>query len=667
MPDKRHELRRIISYTLIAGAILYFGSCAKMGSLAGGIKDEIPPEVLGSKPDNYSINFDRDKIEIEFDEFIVLKDINQELVVSPPLEERVSVRIKNKSIIIDLENELRDSTTYTLNFGEAIVDNNEGNPLSNYEYVFSTGDYLDSLSVGGKLSMAFDLSLAEPPVHIMLYDKFEDSVVFNEIPVYIGKPDKNGNFRINNLKADTFKIFALKDANNNFLFDQPNEEIAFLEDSLIVDPQFFLDVIKASLDTIKIDSIQIDTLLSETKDTTILEDITTPKLNKLPQIPPDLMVEMFLFMEENQQQFLKENNRKSRNKLDFNFALALSDSFYVKSLRPQREDWYLVEESLHRDSMVYWVVDKEVREMDSIQLELNYMVLDSLNERVWKRDSLYFLYRETKKTSRKNDEEIKETEKLVLSGLSKNKILELNQKLKLFSETPINYIDTSLIEFFKIKDTLEFSEAFSLEKDSVKFRKMHFIKEWEHDTRYHLVFYPGAVMDVFGSTNDTLDLPFKIREEEYYGVLIVEPDSLDYPAIIQLMDNKNTVLREKFLESKESMRFEFLPPGKYKLKFIEDRNGNRKWDTGKYIEKKQPERVYFYYGDIQVRSNWDLEIKLNKTDLPPPPETQKKEESEPTRDKNKKDTSPSMDFNNSAPSSSPKPTIKKGSGSKIER
>ncbi len=636
-----------------------------MGSLTGGIKDEIPPEVVGSKPDNYSINFDRDKIEIEFNEFIVLEDINQELVVSPPLEERVNARIKNKSILIDLENELRPNTTYTLNFGEAIVDNNEGNPLSNYEFVFSTGDYLDSLSVGGKLSMAFDLSLTEPPVFIMLYDKHEDSIVFNEIPVYIGKPDKKGSFRINNLRADTFKIFALKDVNNNFLFDLPNEEIAFLEDSLIVDPQFFLDLITANSDTVTSDSILTDTLLTDLIDTTILVDVTpSPKLNKLPQIPSDLMVEMFLFMEENQLQFLTENNRKARNKLDFNFSLSLSDSFYVKSLRPQREDWYLVEESSHRDSIVYWVIDKEVREMDSIQLELNYMVLDSMDERVWKRDSLFFIYRETKKTGRKKDEDLEETKKLVLSGLSKNKILELNQKLKLFSETPINYIDTSRIEFYKIKDTLEFLEAFRLEKDSINFRKMHFLKEWEPDTRYRLVFYPGAIMDKFGSTNDTLDLPFKIREEEYYGVLIVEPDSLSYPAIIQLMDNKNKVLREKFLESKESMRFEFLGPGKYKIKYIEDRNGNRKWDTGKYIKKRQPERVYFYYGEILIRSNWDLEVALNKTDVPPP-EIPEEQDSEPAREKGKKDSSSSTEFNNSVPSSSSTQKNKKGSSSRL--
>ena len=581
-----------------------------MGSISGGPKDEAPPVVLESNPENYSIHFDQDKIEIEFDEFIVLKDILQQLVISPPLENRPEVRIKNKSIIINIEDELRSNTTYTLNFGEAIVDNNEGNPLSNYEFVFSTGEYLDSLSVGGTLFKAFDLSLVEGPVNIMLYDNLEDSVVFNEIPVYIGKTDKEGNFRINNLKADSFKIFALKDVNNNFLFDLPNEQIAFIKDTLIVDPQFFLDVIEESLDTINTDSILVfDSLRVVSADTAQIDILENPSLKKLPQIPSDLLVELFMFEEDNQIQFLNEYNRKLRNKLDFNFTLALSDSFYVSSLIPQREDWYLVEESTNRDSIVYWVIDKEVSEMDSILLELNYVMLDSLSERVWKRDSLHFVYRDLKKSGRKKDEKIEEEQQLLLTGLKTSSTLDLNQKLTLFSNTPVNHIDTSRIEFYQVVDSLEFREAYMIEKDSVKFRKMHFLKDWESGLKYHLIFYPGAIMDVFGSTTDTLDYKIIVREDSYYGVLIVNPDSLSFPLIVQLMDTKDKVLREEYLESYEIKRFEFLAPGKYKLKFIEDENGNRKWDTGKYIEKKQPERVYFYKTDIEIRANWDLEVK----------------------------------------------------------
>ena len=204
-----------------------------MGQLSGGLKDTIPPVVLQSEPQNYSVNFKGQKIEITFNEFITLDNINQQLVVSPPVENRVDVRLKNKTILIDLNNELQDSTTYTLNFGDAIKDNNEGNLLNNFEYVFSTGNYLDSLSVYGRLVNSFDLKPSEDPVSILLYDDLSDSAFLKHGPLYVSKTGKEGYFAMNNLRSDTFHIFALKDLNSNFYFDLPNEEIAFLDTSLI--------------------------------------------------------------------------------------------------------------------------------------------------------------------------------------------------------------------------------------------------------------------------------------------------------------------------------------------------------------------------------------------------------------------------------------------------
>jgi hypothetical protein len=202
---------------------ILFAGCAKIGSPTGGPKDETPPKVIKSVPDNYSTNFDNKRIEIEFDEFIQLKNINQELVVSPPQKVKPVVRLRNKVMLIDLQEELIDSTTYTLNFGQAIVDNNESNLLENYQFVFSTGRHIDSLGVSGLIVNAFDLKPSEEPVTIMLYDKFYDSVPYLEIPTYIGKSNKKGYFEVNNLKSDTFKVFALKDKNYNLIYDLPDE------------------------------------------------------------------------------------------------------------------------------------------------------------------------------------------------------------------------------------------------------------------------------------------------------------------------------------------------------------------------------------------------------------------------------------------------------------
>ncbi len=180
-------------YLLFAACIFVY-SCAKVGSPSGGAKDEEPPKIVKSIPLNYSTGFSSKKIELTFDEFIQLKNIQQELITSPPLDEMPVTKLKGKSLVIELNNELKENTTYTLYFGNAIVDNNEGNPIPNFEFVFSTGAHVDSLSVTGKLVNAFNLQPEKDPVYIMLYDNLNDSAPYLEIPAFIGKTRDVGSF-----------------------------------------------------------------------------------------------------------------------------------------------------------------------------------------------------------------------------------------------------------------------------------------------------------------------------------------------------------------------------------------------------------------------------------------------------------------------------------------
>jgi len=209
--------------------MLFCWSCAQQGSPSGGPRDEDPPRVLECTPPNYSTQFESRKIQITFDEYIVLDNVNQQLVVSPPMEEQPTVKLKRKSLIIEFEEALRINTTYTFNFGDAIKDLHEGNKLQNYEYVFSTGEILDSMSVRGNLKYAENLEVPDEPFSIMLYSDLRDSVPLLDIPLYVGRSDDSGVFSVNNLRPDVYKVFALKDGNNNFLFDLPSEEIAFLD------------------------------------------------------------------------------------------------------------------------------------------------------------------------------------------------------------------------------------------------------------------------------------------------------------------------------------------------------------------------------------------------------------------------------------------------------
>ncbi|MBA7591160.1 hypothetical protein ES708_33312 [subsurface metagenome] len=237
-------MKKLVFLILISIIILTTINCARVGSPVGGEKDILAPEIIESTPNNYSKNFGSDKIEIEVNEFVRLDNLQQKLVISPPLDEKPEIYVRGKKIIIELgEQELKQNTTYTFSFYDAIVDNNEGNPIIDYEFVFSTGNRLDSLSVNGIVLRAFDLEPEEEGVEVLLYDLLDDTIPQTTPPLYIAKPDKEGRFSINNVKADTFRIFAIKDGNRNHYFDQAGEDFAFSDSILIISapPEFLID------------------------------------------------------------------------------------------------------------------------------------------------------------------------------------------------------------------------------------------------------------------------------------------------------------------------------------------------------------------------------------------------------------------------------------------
>ena len=375
--------------------------CAKIGSLTGGPKDSIPPVVLKTVPSNYSINFKGQKIEITFNEFITLNNVNQQLVVSPPVENRIDVRLKGKSILIDLNNELKDSTTYTLNFGESIKDNNEGNPLSNYEFVFSTGNYLDSLSIYGRLVNAFDLKPPEEPVSLLLYADLSDSAFLKHIPLYVGKSGEEGYFIMNNLKSDTFHLYALKDLNSNYRFDLPNEMIAFLDTALYVTPQFFT---RAKPDTLSTDSIAGNKLNLSGQDSLLSRRVDSIEMVSGIDLSDKLLVDLYLFEESNEKQYVTDNGRKERKRLEFSFNKSVTDSFEIIPIVPEEEGWYISEVNAMKDTFNLWIKDPQVIDRDTILLGLNYTMLDSMGNYVRKIDTLTFSYHEPTKIRKKTEE-----------------------------------------------------------------------------------------------------------------------------------------------------------------------------------------------------------------------------------------------------------------------
>jgi len=366
--------------------------CAQVGSPTGGPRDEDPPRALESDPPNYSIRFEAKKIQITFDEYIVLDNVNQELVVSPPMEEQPEVKLRKRTLIIQFQEDLRDNTTYTFNFGNAIKDLHEGNKLQNFEYVFSTGDVLDSMSVKGTLKYAETLEKPEEPISIMLYTDLRDSVPLTEIPLYVGRSDDSGVFSVNNLRPDTYKVFALKDGNNNFLFDLPSEEIAFLDTSLTLN----IDFVSQQLGIAPPDSLSVlaDTMAMPADTLAAVADTSGTARDSLTVTGPDfrsIYIDLMLFTEASELQYLTDYKREDRRKLEMEFALPLTDTFNYKFLpKNENEILYLEEFSDQRDSLTLWVMDSLSYKMDSLWVSLIYTVKDTSDRYVSLKDTLVF-------------------------------------------------------------------------------------------------------------------------------------------------------------------------------------------------------------------------------------------------------------------------------------
>ena len=260
--------------------------CANAVAPTGGPKDDRPPVVVEAVPENHSINFTAKKIEITFDEYITLDNANQNVLISPPMDEKPDIKLKNKTVVVKFKENLAPNTTYTINFGSTIKDLHEGNPLKDYVYSFSTGDHIDTLMVAGKVLNAEDKKPVEN-AYVSLYASHRDnldSLPLSTKPDYITKTDKDGNFRLEGLADQKYLVFALKDVNSNLYFDQPNEEVAFL-DTLVpasyswVAPtqtpldSTAMDSLKMQLDSLAVDTVMsaVDSIAFKTK-TTIIED-----------------------------------------------------------------------------------------------------------------------------------------------------------------------------------------------------------------------------------------------------------------------------------------------------------------------------------------------------------------------------------------------------------
>lgn len=567
--------------------LLSMWGCARPTAPTGGPKDLSPPKVIQCVPPNHSANFKGHKFTIYFNEYVQLDKIYQQLMISPPLKHVPDFKLKGKSLIVKLKDTLKRNTTYSVFFGNAIQDLTEGNALKNYTYVFSTGKYVDSLSLRGLVVNAEDLT-PEKEVMVMLYpapniNKAVDTMPTHGKPYYLSRTNDNGYFYFSGLADTTFLLFALQDKNNSLTFDQPNERIAFI-DSVVI-PQYRPKPIidSAVLDSSKLlPKYKFDRLEDSLKD--IADSIANSHLK---------LYELYMFRQPPLVLKLIDDKLVARNTIQFVFNKQAEN---IKIISPQLKDsainfiekWNIDKDSLtwflhepHPDSLTFFVYEGE-------------KIMDTVRLRAIPKEKI--LKRKKKKIKPR---------KLYLSWSSNIMgIIKPGEKLKINFGQPVSNINFDSVLFVSGKDTLLNPPVYF--KDSFKMQLVIPFKVVP-GTNYQLVIPDSSIANWNGLYNQKISLTFRAKPEKDYGIVVFKVyPKLPGHYIIQMIKNKDKVIEEKYFSKSEEVIFENINPGKYSFRLIFDTNDNGKWDPGNYFLGIEPEKVLEYQKEVTVRANWEI-------------------------------------------------------------
>lgn len=578
-------LKNISFFVVVILLMLGFSKCANIGYPEGGPADETPPKMIRSSPPLNATNFQGDEISIEFNELIVLKEAFQKVVVSPPLNTPPVIRGMGNRITISFEEELQPGATYTIDFADAVQDNNEGNILEGFSFSFSTGETQDSMEVSGHVFDAFTHTPVSG-VMVMAHSNLTDTALTNVVPPRVAKTNEAGEFVIRNLAEGQYRIYALEDMNRDYKFDQPGERIAWLDE--LVEPSFEY---RDRIDSLFTDSVTLDTVLI-TK-----ELVYTPDSLKL-----------FLFQEDYKQQYLDSRERKERNRLNFFFNRSLEKPLEIDVLNaePEVDDWFVYERSLKHDSVMIWLSDSSLISRDSLTVELIYPVQDSLSNLVDKRDTLKMFHRkvEERRRNRKDDEE--EAPKAdPLRVRSPGGTVEIGSTPYFNFPTPLSEVFLDSLQLSVMVDTVYQPVSFDLRQDSIRIRQFALIHEWQPGSQYQLLVDSAAFRDIYGKVNDPMKGNLTVKAEDSYGVLYVDATGMADNSLLQVLGPKENVLRQGYLPQNGKLAFRYMKPGKYFLRILIDVNQNGQWDTGDFSDGKQPESMLYYPDVIEIRANWD--------------------------------------------------------------
>jgi hypothetical protein len=519
--------------------VITLTGCAKRGSITGGPQDTIPPVLVRSNPENMSTNFSGNQIRIDFNEYIKIKDVNKQLIISPPMNTQPDIMpMGNASryITIKIKDTLQPNTTYSFNFGQSITDNNEGNPYSQFKFVFSTGAYIDSLTLNGTIKDAYTKE-TDDFVTVMLYEaneQFNDSTIYKERPRYVTNTlDSLTMYSLQNLKAGKYHIFALKDKSNNYKYDPKSDKIAFLKDPIT--------------------------------------------------IPTDTLYTLELFEEKRAFKAVKPTFITS-NRLVLGYE---GDPRGVKPVVKNGENILpsVTTQLSQKDSVQIWIPRGITA--DSLQVSVNHSGFSK---------DFYVKMKD-----------LKASDSLAVSPVQKG-ILHFREKFAITASTPLVAFDKSKMALIRKDSTaVEFTTAYNEFEQKLEF---DFAKQ--EDQQYTVTLLPGALKDFYGKENDSLQYKLSTQTLADYGNLRVSLENVNrFPLILEILNAKGDVQASHYSEKETQINFDAILPEKYTLRVIYDDNKNREWDSGNYLEKRQPEEVIYFPKEVDVRANWDVEQDFN--------------------------------------------------------
>ena len=615
-----HSITRLISTAIVllfGGALLT--KCASTMTPTGGPKDTLPPVIVLMEPNNFTTNIDTlrpPKIFIGFNEYVQIKDLQKELYTSPAMKKKPSVIRRGQGIVVTIKDTLMPNTTYAINFGSAIADNNEGNPLHSMRYVFSTGSEIDSMYMSGYTADSYKAdSVSKSFIYFFIADSVEqpkewDSTMFKYKPAVIARAEKNGIFIAQNLKPVDYRIYAFEDTNNNMEYEPSIDQIGFLD--TVYNPKDMPGFY-----------------------------IWFDSLRHYPSADPQLYFRMFKDRRF-ARQTLSGQERLNKHKAMLYFGAPNPE---VTSIRFDSipEDKVIYDpKTIGRDTVALWFNMTELP--DTIKGEITYFKHDSVNNLVEATDKLRlaWVYVESKEERKKREEQEKEREKAEKAGeewvepekpnpfkitipssgdYNKDKVLNME------FDYPLTKFDTAAITFKMTTEQITEPQdvAFHFEQDTINSQKYRLKTEWMPNAKYELLIPAGTFENVAQESNDTLKYSYTGSDPNKFAKVNVKVSGTHPKAryILQLTNAQGKVQKEIANVTPGKYLFEYVSPGDIMLRVVEDMNANGKWDTGDMVLMRQPERTEIFKNEeglelITTKENWeyDLEVDMDKLFAP---------------------------------------------------